>query len=50
MSEAEFLYGDAHVRRYRETDGDVGHRWKRGSKIRLLTTKAARPANHARLR
>ena len=39
MSEAENLYGEEHVRRYRETAGDVGHRWKRGSKILLLTTK-----------
>ena len=39
MSEAESLYGDAHVKRYRETGGDVGHIWKRGSKILLLTTK-----------
>ena len=39
MSEAETLFGEEHVRRYRETGGDVGHRWKRGSKILLLTTK-----------
>src|SRR2546427_9720424 len=39
MSEAENLYGEEHVRRYRETAGDVGHRWKRGSKILLLTTR-----------
>jgi deazaflavin-dependent oxidoreductase (nitroreductase family) len=39
MSEAESLYGDAHVQRYRETGGEVGHRWKRDSKILLLTTK-----------
>jgi proline iminopeptidase len=39
MSEAESLFGEEHVRRYRETGGDVGHRWKRGSKILLLTTK-----------
>lgn len=39
MSEAENLFGDEHVRRYRETGGDVGHIWKRGSKILLLTTK-----------
>ena len=39
MSEAETLFGDAHVRRYRETDGEVGHIWKRGAKILLLTTK-----------
>ncbi|MBA3734976.1 MAG: nitroreductase family deazaflavin-dependent oxidoreductase [Actinobacteria bacterium] len=39
MSEAETLFGEEHVRRYRETDGEVGHLWKRGSKILLLTTK-----------
>ena len=39
MSEAETLFGDKHVQRYRETGGEVGHRWKRGSKILLLTTK-----------
>jgi proline iminopeptidase len=39
MSEAENLFGDEHVRRYRETDGEVGHIWKRGAKILLLTTK-----------
>ena len=30
MSEAETLFGEEHVRRYRETGGEVGHRWKRG--------------------
>lgn len=39
MSEAENLFGEEHVRRYRETAGEVGHKWKRGSKILLLTTK-----------
>jgi deazaflavin-dependent oxidoreductase (nitroreductase family) len=39
MSEAENLFGEEHVRRYRETGGEVGHEWKRGSKILLLTTK-----------
>ncbi len=39
MSEAENLFGEEHVRRYRETGGEVGHIWKRGSKILLLTTK-----------
>jgi deazaflavin-dependent oxidoreductase (nitroreductase family) len=38
VSEAETLFGEAHVARYRETNGAVGHRWKRGSKILLLTT------------
>jgi deazaflavin-dependent oxidoreductase (nitroreductase family) len=39
MSEAENLFGDEHVQRYRETGGDVGHIWRRGSKTLLLTTK-----------
>ena len=38
MSDAERLFGDEHVRVYRETDGAVGHIWRRGSKIVLLTT------------
>ena len=32
------LYGDEHVRRYRETGGEHGHDWKRGSSTLLLTT------------
>ena len=39
MSEDENLFGAEHVRRYRETGGEVGHRWRNGSKILLLTTK-----------
>ena len=39
MSEGANLYGDEHVRRYRETGGEVGHEWRNGSKILLLTTK-----------
>lgn len=38
MSEAENLFGDAHVKRYRETGGAVGHIWREGSTILLLTT------------
>jgi proline iminopeptidase len=38
MSEAESLFGDAHVRRYQETGGAVGHIWREGSTILLLTT------------
>jgi proline iminopeptidase len=37
--DATKLYGAAHVRRYRETGGEVGHIWKEGSTILLLTTK-----------
>ena len=39
MSEGAKLFGDEHVRRYRETGGEVGHTWKKDSKILLLTTK-----------
>jgi proline iminopeptidase len=38
MGNPDMLYGDEHVRRYRETDGVVGHIWRRGSKVLLLTT------------
>ena len=38
MSVSEQLYGQAHVDRYRETGGEVGHIWKEGSTILLLTT------------
>ena len=39
MTEAENLFGDEHVRTYRETGGEVGHLWREGSTILLLTTK-----------
>ncbi len=39
MSSTTWLFGDAHVDKYRETDGEVGHSWKEGTKILLLTTK-----------
>ena len=42
MSEATSLFGEEHVRRYRETDGEVGHIWKEGSTILLLTTTGRR--------
>jgi len=38
MSGAERLFGEEHVRRYRETGGEVGHIWKEGSTVLLLTT------------
>ena len=37
--DASHLFGEDHVRSYRETDGDVGHDWKRGTSILLLTTR-----------
>ncbi|RZQ59688.1 nitroreductase family deazaflavin-dependent oxidoreductase [Amycolatopsis suaedae] len=33
------LFGDEHVRRYEETDGEVGHDWEKGAPILVLTTK-----------
>jgi len=38
VRESESLFGDEHVRRYRETGGKVGHLWREGSTILLLTT------------
>jgi deazaflavin-dependent oxidoreductase (nitroreductase family) len=42
MTDDEHLFGDEHVRVYRETDGERGYVWKRGSKILLLTTTGRR--------
>lgn len=33
------LFGDEHVRRYEETDGEVGHDWQKGAPTLILTTK-----------
>ena len=38
MEAAESLFGENHVRRYQETGGAVGHDWKEGSTVLLLTT------------
>ena len=38
VREADKLFGDEHVRRYQETGGEVGHIWREGSTILLLTT------------
>lgn len=32
------LYGDEHIRRYEETDGEVGHDWRDGVPCLVLTT------------
>ena len=37
-----FLFGQEHVRRYQETDGEEGFTWKEGSTILLLTTTGRR--------
>ncbi|MCI0685801.1 MAG: nitroreductase family deazaflavin-dependent oxidoreductase [Sporichthyaceae bacterium] len=36
------LYGDEHVKRYIETDGEEGHDWRRGAPVLLLTTTGRR--------
>lgn len=33
------LFGDEHVRRYEETNGEVGHDWQKGAPTLVLTTK-----------
>jgi deazaflavin-dependent oxidoreductase (nitroreductase family) len=45
VSDGATLFGAEHVRRYRETGGEVGHIWKEGSTILLLTTKGRRTGN-----
>ena len=35
----EDLYGEEHVRAYRDSNGERGYDWKRGTTILLLTTK-----------
>jgi proline iminopeptidase len=45
MGETQHLFGDAHVRRYRETGGEVGHIWRRGAKTLLLTTRGRKSGN-----
>lgn len=32
------LFGDEHVRRYEETNGEVGHDWEKGAPVLILTT------------
>jgi proline iminopeptidase len=39
------LFGEEHVRRYRETDGKEGHDWREGSTILLLTTRGRKTGN-----
>ena len=40
--DASHLFGPEHVRAYRETDGELGHDWKKGSTVLLLTTEGRR--------
>ncbi len=39
------LFGQEHVHRYRETDGEVGHEWQPGVYTLLLTTTGRRSGN-----
>lgn len=32
------LFGKEHVKRYQETDGEVGHIWENGTTTLILTT------------
>ncbi len=41
------LFGQEHVDRYRETDGEEGHIWREGSTILLLTTTGRRTGNES---
>lgn len=45
----EQLYGAEHVRRYLETDGEVGYRWRNGAPILILATRG-RKSGEERLR
>jgi deazaflavin-dependent oxidoreductase (nitroreductase family) len=42
MTAQEYVFGEEHVRRYRESGGTVGHIWKEGSTVLLLTTTGRR--------
>lgn len=39
MTTSAELFGDQHVRRYIETDGEEGYEWRNGTKILVLFTK-----------
>jgi deazaflavin-dependent oxidoreductase (nitroreductase family) len=39
------LFGDEHVRRYRETDGEEGYSWNNGTTILILTTTGRKSGN-----
>jgi len=41
------LFGEDHVRRYRETDGEEGHIWREGSTVLLLTTTGRKSGNES---
>ena len=41
------LFGEEHVRRYRETDGEEGYLWREGATILLLTTTGRMSGNES---
>ena len=41
------LFGEEHVRRYQETDGEEGHEWLKGSTVLLLTTTGRKTGNES---
>ncbi len=43
------LFGDEHVRRYEETDGEVGHDWERGAPVLILTTTGRKSGQERKL-
>lgn len=43
------LFGAEHVRRYEETDGEVGHEWQDGVPTLLLTTKGRKTGRERKL-
>jgi proline iminopeptidase len=43
----DFLFGEEHVRRYQETNGEEGHDWREGSTVLLLTTKGRKTGNES---
>ena len=47
MSEADDLFGEEHIRRYRETDGEVGYLWRGGPKTSCSRPRAGTVASPA---
>ncbi|GLY34008.1 nitroreductase [Amycolatopsis sp. NBRC 101858] len=43
------LFGDEHIRRYEETNGEVGHEWQEGVPTLLLTTKGRKTGRERKL-
>jgi hypothetical protein len=46
-AQQQYLFGDEHVRRYRETDGKEGHIWREGRRSSFSRRPAATPATSA---